>query len=757
MAKQIILTQNNFGIPIELQFVSNTNSPVDLTDKTVEVAISYDGTIIDVLQATISSYTNGTAYIITTKKHTSNVGLYTTFWSVKDKYGYITAQSDLYYYVKEEYNGASSTGQDKGTVEEKFDKVNSYIETLVEENSGISTRVSDIETINTRLTNNIKTINSQLDNKANKNDIKTINSQLDTIASVYIIDNLKWNINNNNANEENTTNGINNALKFASDNNYNKVVLTEGVYSIKSMFNDTIKPTKTDGIIIPSNIHFYSNNAELRIKKNSSPCYCIFNLKNKKNIKIENFKITGDREEHIYNQEVSKKTHEFGFGIGVFDNCKNIEIINNDIELFTGDGIIVQGKNTENITIKGNTLDSNRRNNIALVDGELIKVEKNNILNGGKNLINSQGVLPSFGIDIEGYREIGLESNECPRKITIIQNIFKGNRLQACTNYNGEDIEISNNYSDGTISLGFGRNCKIINNIIEGNGSIRGIDSLPNAKTFTTEGNVVRGNIINNCSEGISIQHNNVSITDNKINSTIGINIYGAISDYILIKNNEIKSGNIGIQSISGNYSLFLENNKINSTNNVLKLDNNYCKIANNSLSTDTADITLNSNSCDFLNNTIDYLKSFNISATTKINIKDNLFKNIYGYAPFNTLNKKQCRLVIENNIFYTTSSILLSLTSYKDSFFHVVNNRIIYKGETNGVRAINLAINEEEINISTLISNNVISSDTNFKYSNSIYSPAILSTQKMTVVNNIINSPVNLGENVTNQNNIVI
>ena len=144
MAKQIILTQNNFGIPIELQFVSNTNSPVDLTDKTVEVAISYDGTIIDVLQATISSYTNGTAYIIVNTKHTSNVGLYTTFWSVKDKYGYITAQSDLYYYVKEEYNGAEppSIEQDKGTIEEEFDKVNSSIESLDKANSGIDETLS---------------------------------------------------------------------------------------------------------------------------------------------------------------------------------------------------------------------------------------------------------------------------------------------------------------------------------------------------------------------------------------------------------------------------------------------------------------------------------------------------------------------------------------------------------------------------------------------------------------------------------------
>lgn len=160
MAQQIILTQNNFGIPIELQFVSNTNSPVDLTDKTVEVAISYDGTIIDVLQATISSYTNGTAYIIVNTKHTSNVGLYTTYWSVKDKYGYITAQSDLYYYVKEEYNGAEtpSIEQDKGTIEEEFDKINSSIEFLDKINSDISVKVSELETKVNDIINDIKTI-----------------------------------------------------------------------------------------------------------------------------------------------------------------------------------------------------------------------------------------------------------------------------------------------------------------------------------------------------------------------------------------------------------------------------------------------------------------------------------------------------------------------------------------------------------------------------------------------------------------------
>ena len=176
MAQQIILTQNNFGIPIELQFVSDTNSPIDLTDKIVEVAISYDGTIIDVLQATISSYTNGTAYIVTTTRHTSNVGLYTTYWSVKDEYGYITAQSDLYYYVKEEYNGAVSDSieQNKGTIEDELDKINSSIEILDKENSSIS------KTLSKRIDNLSDELGSQLDTKINTK-METVNTKFESI------------------------------------------------------------------------------------------------------------------------------------------------------------------------------------------------------------------------------------------------------------------------------------------------------------------------------------------------------------------------------------------------------------------------------------------------------------------------------------------------------------------------------------------------------------------------------------------------
>ena len=185
MAKQIILTQNNFGIPIELQFMSNTNSPIDLTGKTVEVAISYDGTIIDVLQATISSYTNGTVYIVTTTKHTSNVGLYTTFWSVKDKNGYITAQEDLYYYVKGEYNGAENNDieQDKETMEETIitNVLNSLNATIENNKLDIESKLNNYkEENNNNLNNSINELNEKynLNKQEIDNNLNTINNNL---------------------------------------------------------------------------------------------------------------------------------------------------------------------------------------------------------------------------------------------------------------------------------------------------------------------------------------------------------------------------------------------------------------------------------------------------------------------------------------------------------------------------------------------------------------------------------------------------
>ena len=247
MAKQIILTQNNFGIPIELQFVSDTNSPIDLTDKIVEVAISYDGTIIDVLQATISSYTNGTAYIVTTTRHTSNVGLYTTFWSVKDKYGYITAQSDLYYYVKEEYNGAVSDSieQNKGTIEDELDKINSSIEILDKANSSIT------ETLSKRIDNLSDELGSQLDTKINTN-METVNTKFESINPKFESINTKIDSNLHNiTTNRDSINEIRTKMVTRADiNSITRFDITEinSLLKVNETFNNT-KVLLSNGIV----------------------------------------------------------------------------------------------------------------------------------------------------------------------------------------------------------------------------------------------------------------------------------------------------------------------------------------------------------------------------------------------------------------------------------------------------------------------------------------------------------------------------
>ena len=166
MAKQIILTQNNFGIPIKLQFIDDKNKPISLNNKTVEVAISYDGEIIDVLQAVISSYENGIAYIIVNKKHTKNVGLYTTYWSVKDNIGYITTQSDLYYYVKEEYNGDNieNIEQEVINIEEEINNINNSIDNIEKRTKTSEHNIATINSNITDINNDIATIENNINN-----------------------------------------------------------------------------------------------------------------------------------------------------------------------------------------------------------------------------------------------------------------------------------------------------------------------------------------------------------------------------------------------------------------------------------------------------------------------------------------------------------------------------------------------------------------------------------------------------------------
>ena len=111
----------------------------------------------------------------------------------------------------------------------------------------------------------------------------------------YRIELDKWNIKNDGTNPLETTIGINNAIIWAKENQYDHVILPEGYYKLR------MNSSSFSCIVVPSNIHFeMSDNTHIELEMNSSPFYRVIDLTGVKNVKISGGKITGDKKFHIY-------------------------------------------------------------------------------------------------------------------------------------------------------------------------------------------------------------------------------------------------------------------------------------------------------------------------------------------------------------------------------------------------------------------------------------------------------------------------
>lgn len=108
MNEQIVITKNNYGVEIIVNFIDNKKKPVDITNCTVEVNfVNPSGEQTISIDAQILDYVNGTASVILSKDMTSIEGLWSTYWSaLKDDTGFVTAQEAIYYYILPENGGA---------------------------------------------------------------------------------------------------------------------------------------------------------------------------------------------------------------------------------------------------------------------------------------------------------------------------------------------------------------------------------------------------------------------------------------------------------------------------------------------------------------------------------------------------------------------------------------------------------------------------------------------------------------------------
>ena len=115
----------------------------------------------------------------------------------------------------------------------------------------------------------------------------------------------RWNAKNDGTDAVNTSQGINNALKWASQQGYTEVVLPKGTYLIDK--NKPIEPQ--------SYLTLNLNGATLKMETNNLTGYAIVSFcKNQVYSRVTNGIIQGDKDTHDYS---SGGTHEGGYGVAV--------------------------------------------------------------------------------------------------------------------------------------------------------------------------------------------------------------------------------------------------------------------------------------------------------------------------------------------------------------------------------------------------------------------------------------------------------
>ena len=165
MAKQIIVTQNDYGIELETQFVDDKKKPLDITDYDVRVKIIYDDKTIDTILAGHKDSVNGIAYIVLEKEHLINAGLHTSVWSVVDEDEHVTAQENVYYFVKDVEGSEDDTPTtdlpiDADGVLNKFKEIDNNLFELTEQGNVVN---KEIDSINETLNG----VNEQLEHNTN--------------------------------------------------------------------------------------------------------------------------------------------------------------------------------------------------------------------------------------------------------------------------------------------------------------------------------------------------------------------------------------------------------------------------------------------------------------------------------------------------------------------------------------------------------------------------------------------------------------
>ncbi|SHH68477.1 hypothetical protein, partial [Clostridium grantii] len=167
--------------------------------------------------------------------------------------------------------------------------------------------------------------------------LQTSQGMDNSVENEYTIELDKFGIKNDATFAVETSKGINDALQYAKEKGYEKIVFPKGEYLISEL-NPVVIDLK--------NVVIDLNQATFQINTNGLEKYSIIQIVDgAENIRLTNGIIRGDKDTHDY--KTIKTPHEWGCGI-VFKGGKDLEMDNITVTNVTGYGIYTESGTNSN-------------------------------------------------------------------------------------------------------------------------------------------------------------------------------------------------------------------------------------------------------------------------------------------------------------------------------------------------------------------------------------------------------------------------
>ena len=516
--QQIIVTEGDFGVEILTQFIDDSKKPISIEGCSCKIKFAYDGNVIAEKTGVVIDEPKGIVSVVLDIEETQYSGLWTSYWICYDQFNNVTTTENIYYYVQPAIGSVNNPAFKELLNYYNRDEVNNMFKSILEQLNNYTLTEDEVEEYikiyaqdkidedfirqcildavgsgnDYAKKEEVGKINSQL-----TNDIETINSQLGTIATVV------------------TSSG-------SDDTNYFKNILNNSkkiyIPPTETLLISSVIPIESDVEIYGGgNIKFignFSKSSLLHLKSNNITINNINFLKNNLDTTDRGF-ISTDK--NLNNINIINSTFKNG-GL-IIDNINNSNIKNNKIDngfivFYGGNGNKIISnyiKTITSISSSGVTgLNFIAKNNDTLNDYIIKENTITNICYSGITMQGQGGSLINCIIDSNIFYVQGNTgtSHLIPISLANTQKITCLNNIIYADNFNGHYYAIEcvdsndcviennriNNFKGGIIINGTSEN-KSFNNIVKNN-YIKDFKEKGIHLYRYTSNNVIYGNIL---------------------------------------------------------------------------------------------------------------------------------------------------------------------------------------------------------------------------------------------------------------------